>query len=149
MNEEEITQYNQCSEDWRHYDRAIWQMPTVAITIASAILAVAYQYVEELLPRAFILLLGGLLLLSITVALMKHRLFHDQRTEFLSDTERDWVDSDKVRRTIKRKTEEIQQLPWYRTYRKLKAYKWLFSTMIVATLVLFGLSALSFYYVSC
>ena len=142
MSEEEITQYNQCSEDWRHYDKAIWQMPTVAITIASAILAVAYQYVQELLPRAFILLLGGLLLLSITVALIKHRLFHEQRTEFLSDTENDWVDSKRVTRTIKRKTKEIWQLPWYR---KLKAYKWLLSAMIIATLFLFGLSFYNFY----
>ena len=138
MSEEEIAQYNQCSEDWRHYDNAIWQMPTVAITIASAILAVAYQYVQELLPRTVILFFGGLILLSITVELIKHRLFHDQRTEFLSETEKDWVASNRVKRIIKRKTTEIQQLPWYR---KVRGYKWLLITMIISTLFLFGLSS--------
>jgi hypothetical protein len=148
MNEEEITQYNQCSEDWRHYDRAIWQMPTVAITIASAILAVAYQYVKYLPARAFILLLGGLLLLSLTVALVKHRLFQEQRIEFLSDTEKDWVDSDTVNRTIKRKTTEVQKIPWYGQKlpccKKQKGYYWLLSTMIIATSCLFGLSIYNF-----
>jgi len=142
MNEEEITQYNQCSEDWRHYDRAIWQMPTVSITIASAILAVAYQYVQDLLPRAVILLFGGLILLSLTVALVKHRLFQEQRTEFLLDTEKDWVDSNKVKRTIKRKTKEIPQLP---CYKKQIGYYWLLSTMFIATFFLFALSGLSFH----
>jgi hypothetical protein len=142
MSDEEITQYNQCSEDWRHYDRAIWQMPTVTITIASGILAVAYRYVNEFLPRAVILFLGGLLLLSITVALVKHRVFQEQRTGFLLDIEKDWVASGRVTRTIKRKTDEIQQLPWHK---KRKGFYWLRNAMIIATAWLFGLSIYNFY----
>ncbi len=134
--EKEIAQYNQCSEDWRHYNNTIWQMPTAAIAIASAILAVAYQYVGELLPRTVILFFGGLILSGLTVALIKHRLFHDQRTVFLSDTEKDWVNSNKIKRIIKRRTTEIQNVSWYQ---KVEAYKWLLTVMIITTLSFFGL----------
>jgi hypothetical protein len=133
---EEITQYNQCSEDWRHYNNTIWQIPSVAVVISSAILAVAYQYVEELLPRTIILFFGGLILLSLTIALIKHRLFHNQRTEFLSNTEDDWVDSNKIKRIIKRKTEEIPNGLWFQ---KMIAYHWLLGVMIITMLCFFGL----------
>ena len=136
MNEEEIAQYNQCSEDWRHYNAIIWQIPSVAITIAAAILAVAYQYIQELLPRTVILFFGGFILSSLTVALIKHRLFHNQRTEFLYQTEMDWASSSKVKRIIKRKTSEIQNIPWYQ---RMRAYNWLLGAMIITTLCLLGL----------
>ena len=137
-NEEEIAQYNQCSEDWRHYNGAIWQIPSVAVAIASAILAVAYQYdVQDLLPRTVILFFGGLILLSLTVALIKHRLFLDQRTEFLSNTEKEWVNSNKVKRIVKRKTEEIQDVSWFQ---RRRAYNWLLVVMIITMLCLFGLA---------
>lgn len=136
MSKEEIAQYNQCSEDWRHYNNTIWQMPTVAMTIASAIMAVAYQYIQELLPRTVILFFGGLILLGLTVSLVKHRLFHDQRTEFLFDTEKDWVASNKVKRIIKRRTAEIQNTLYFQ---RVRAYWWLLIIMTVATLSCFGL----------
>lgn len=136
MNEEEIAQYNQCSEDWRHYNNTIWQIPSIGIAIASAILAVAYQYVQELLPRTAILFFGSLILLSLTVALIKHRLFHDQRTEFLSQTEKEWINSNKIKRIIKRKTTEIENVSWYQ---RTRAYNWLLGAMVTTTLCLFGL----------
>lgn len=136
MNEEEIAQYNQCSEDWRHYNNTIWQIPSIGIAIASAILAVAYQYVQELLPRTAILFFGSLILLSLTVALIKHRLFHNQRTKFLSQTEKEWVNSNKIKRIIKRKTGEIENCSWYQ---RTRAYNWLLRAMVTTILCLFGL----------
>ncbi len=137
MSEEELAQYNQCSEDWRQYNSTIWQIPSVAIAIASAILAVAYQNIQELLPRTVILFFGGLMLLTLTIALIKHVLLFNQRTEFLSETEKDWVISNKIKTTIKRRTEEIPNLSWFQ---KRKAHKWLLGVMIITTLCLFCLT---------
>lgn len=80
--------------------------------------------------------LGGFILISLTVALMKHRLFQKERIEFLVQTEKDWINSGKAKRTIKRRTEEIQNLS---CFERTKAYYWLKGTMIIATFCLFGL----------
>jgi hypothetical protein len=119
MSEEEIAQYNQCSEDWRHYNNTIWQMPVTAITVASAIIAIAYQFINEALPRTVTLFFGSLVLLGLTIALIKHRLFQNQRTDFLDEIEMDWIASKKIRRLIGRKTKNIKNVLWYQ---KLVAY---------------------------
>ena len=75
MADEEISQYEQCYEDWRHYDNNVWQLPSVTIAIASGLIAIAYEYVTNPFPRFIILFLGFWLTLSLTVALVKHRLF--------------------------------------------------------------------------
>jgi hypothetical protein len=133
MTEEELAQYNQCSDDLRYYDNTIWQIPSITMAIASAVFAISYQYIDKLFPRAVILLIGGVFSASLTVALVKHRLFQKQRIEFLSRTEKDWLDSNDVKRSIKRRTDEIQIDSWIE---KQKAYEYLKFSMVIISIFL-------------
>jgi len=136
MSEEEIVQYRQCSEEWKYYDSTIWQMPTTAITIASGIITISYQFTKQELPRTITLFFGCLTLFGLTVALIKHRLFQAQRIKFLIETEKDWLSSKKIKHTVGRLTKDIGNVSWYQ---KISAYYCLLFIMIVATLCLFSL----------
>ncbi|KPQ45154.1 MAG: hypothetical protein MPEBLZ_00237 [Candidatus Methanoperedens nitroreducens] len=108
------------------------------MAIASAVFAISYQYTDKLFPRAIILLIGGIFSFSLTVALVKHRLFQEQRIEFLSQTEERWLISNIIKSPIKRRTDEIQDVSWYE---ETKAYHWLRSSMVIISsfLIVFGI----------
>lgn len=121
-------------------------MPSVAIGIASAILIGAYHHIQELLPRAILLIFGGLFLTAITLALVKHRVFQNQRTKILILIEKDWIKSNLVKRRISRMTVDIRNLSWFQ---RRGAYNSFLIIMIITTLCMFGLAAytlFSFYY---
>jgi hypothetical protein len=136
----EISQYEQCHEDWRHFDNAIWQMPSIAIAVASGLLAISYEFVEDLLPRAVILFFGFLICSSLTVALIKHRLFLDERTKILKKIEKNWRINNSNVKKIKRKTREISVK---HCYQKISAYRCLLLVITITSLTLFGLAILN------
>jgi len=83
-----LMQYNRLSEDVRNLDRISWQVPSVAVAITAGLLGVAYQYLQGAI-RVCVLLLGGFFVLSLTIALAKHRLMMDVRSRFLQQIERE------------------------------------------------------------
>jgi len=90
-------QYNRLAEDWRHFNNLIWQLPTVAITICSAIIGVAYSTLKDSpwYSKVGLLMIGVVFLLMILIELLKLRLFHNMRTAHLLYIEKKMKDADK------------------------------------------------------
>ncbi len=84
------TQYAQLCEDFRFYDRVIWQIPSFLVLICSAVVGVAYGAVAETeyWARAFILLIGFILALTMGLASAKHRFFQGKVRQALNEIER-------------------------------------------------------------
>lgn len=78
-------QYNRLAEDWRHFNNLMWQLPTVAITICSAIIGVVYTVLKDSdwYSKVALLIIGALFLSMILIELLKLRLFHNMRTAHL------------------------------------------------------------------
>ena len=77
LNKEDLRiQYQQCIENYRMLDRHVWQVPSVTILIASAILGVAFGYLKDtLIPSSIVLLFGMILSFSMFIAVKKYRFF--------------------------------------------------------------------------
>ena len=81
------TQYAQLCEDFRFYDRVIWQIPSFLVLICSAVVGVAYGAVTEPLARALILLIGFFLAFTMGLASAKHRFFQAKVLNALNELE--------------------------------------------------------------
>ena len=69
-------QYQQCIENYRMEDRHVWQVPSVVILIASAIIGVAFGYSKNaLIPSSILLLFGMILSFSMFIAVKKYGFF--------------------------------------------------------------------------
>jgi hypothetical protein len=84
--EARLAQYHRLAEDWRHISNLIWQMPSLAIALMAAILGVSYQFLGPF-PRALLLAVGSIFLFSLSVAVAKHRLFHESTAVFMRELE--------------------------------------------------------------
>jgi len=81
-------QYHQCIENYRMFDRHVWQVPSVTILIASAIVGVAFGYLKDALIASSILLLSGMILsFSMFIAVKKYRFFQYYTIERLKEIE--------------------------------------------------------------
>jgi hypothetical protein len=79
-------QYDRLSIDWRMHHNLIWQIPSVAVAIMVGILTVSYNFLNDI-PRVILLGVGSAVILALAVALAKHRLGADARTQFLQELE--------------------------------------------------------------
>lgn len=79
-------QYDRLAEDWRLHTGLIWQIPSVAVAIIGGILTVSYSFLVDI-PRVVLLSIGSILMLALTIALAKHRLGAEARSQFLMDLE--------------------------------------------------------------
>jgi hypothetical protein len=70
-------QYDRLTQDWRQIHNVIWGIPSVAISIISAVIIVAYQPQLEGWPRILTLGVGSIFLFSMTVEIVKKRLTMD------------------------------------------------------------------------
>jgi len=83
-------QYKQCLENYRMWDKHVWQTPSVAILFASAIVGVAFGGLEQnFLARTFVLIFGVALSLSLRLATIKHRFFQHYTIERLGKIEKE------------------------------------------------------------
>lgn len=88
-----IEQYRRCEEDWRHFDKMLWEIPFATATVLGAILAFAYGdvagIVGQLSLEVKIPLLDILLVLVITMFSLsrKIRFFQEGRTRFAEHIE--------------------------------------------------------------
>ena len=82
-------QYAQLSEDFRLYDRVIWQIPSVLVLICSAVIGVSYSAITDHWARGALLMIGFSLALALGLALVKHRFFQATRIDVLKTLEED------------------------------------------------------------
>lgn len=69
-------QYQQCIEQYRMLDRHIWQVPSVTILIASAIIGVAFGYLRNApIPSSILLAFGMILSFTMYIVVKKSRFF--------------------------------------------------------------------------
>jgi hypothetical protein len=137
---EETFQYRQCAEDWRHYNSTIWQLPSITVTIASFLFGIAYKFLHLPSHRAIILFFGAALSTSLTISLIKHRLFMNESTSILKRMEENWKSKNPNINLIKRQTSEIikdkerkYEIGWYDN---LVAYNWLLGSMVLISALL-------------
>lgn len=131
------TQYAQLCEDFRFYDRVIWQIPSFLVLICSAVIGVAYGAVQDCLPRALILLIGFILALTMGFASAKHRFFQGKVLEALNELEKTANSLVKVaRETTAGKPKHILE--------KNRAGLWLIGGTFSMSAILLGLSVWNF-----
>lgn len=83
-----INQYNRASEDSRHFDQLIWQIPSVGITVTSVVFAASFGFVKtNQLIMGIVLLLGSTFQFALMVALTKYRLMQDVRAHWMETIE--------------------------------------------------------------
>jgi uncharacterized membrane protein YfcA len=69
-------QYQQCFEQYRMLNRHLWQIPSVTILIASAIVGVAFGYLRTaLIPSSILLAFGMILSFTMYIVVGKSRFF--------------------------------------------------------------------------
>jgi len=66
-------QYEQLSEDWRHFNNILWGIPAVAVSIMAGIILVSYQSALAGVPRFVSLTIGALFLFALTIEVIKKR----------------------------------------------------------------------------
>jgi hypothetical protein len=82
-----IQQYNRCAEDWRYYDKLLWEIPFTTATVLGAILAIIYGkgVIGGGIPAEVkIPILGCLLIFLFTMLFLarKVRFLQESRTRF-------------------------------------------------------------------
>jgi hypothetical protein len=75
-------QYNRFSEDWRHVNTILWQLPSIAVSIMAGIVAVAYQILGDW-PRILLLSAGSLFMFVLAIAIVRQIVFANTRLRFL------------------------------------------------------------------
>jgi hypothetical protein len=75
-------QYNRFSEDWRHVNTVLWQLPSISVSIMAGIVAVAYQILEDW-PRILLLSTGSLFMFVLAIAVVRQIVFANTRLRFL------------------------------------------------------------------
>jgi hypothetical protein len=140
-----LEQYRRCSEDLRHYDRGIWQMSSVAATLAGIILGIAFTYLHGVVRTALILI-GSATILALTITATKYYLFSVARATFGH-----LIENDFGVRSVPVRTEEVNELlaqgkislgaptEWFK---QTRANKWLMGVML---LIGMGLLVLAFF----
>jgi len=85
--EELLAQYEQAREDLRDYNRSVWQTPSVALAVESAVFTLAFGQTFGLTPagRFGLLLTGTLTVIGLLVTFVKHS--HYQALRALSAQE--------------------------------------------------------------
>lgn len=136
--------YNRYAEDWRFHHRLIWEIPGVTSAIFGGIVVASFSLLG-FLPRIFLLSVGMVLMLVLTLAVRKHRFGADLRTNFLEE-----ISCDKMKFPIR--SEEGLKYLRARNQRKRRRDGWLITTrsevwlirfMFLAFLALMGLVILT------
>jgi hypothetical protein len=82
-----LEQYQRCIEDWRYYDRLLWQIPFSTATVTATILALIYVWIQEIVTK-ICLIIGLLVFVAVMLILAsKIRFFQEGRSEFARQLE--------------------------------------------------------------
>ena len=136
MTREENIQYEQCLEDWRHYDRAMWELPSVSLAVTTGVVAVAYQVITLGIARLLVLLFGFMMQTSFAVALWKHRTFQGKRIDVLSEIEDKWIRNGRTDFTVVRTSGGLKDT---KLAKRVSATILLLATMFIMALSMLAL----------
>jgi len=143
-----LHQYDRAAEDYRMYDQAIWQIPSVSMTITSVVFAVAFGFIKNnYIIMGTTLILGGMFDLTLLIALSKHRLFQDVRAHWMDKIEKEMgignipTDTKEALKFLKERGHKHLSIEWFR---RRKGFTWLFWTNFILTIALF---AIGIYYI--
>ena len=70
-----VAHYSEVGEESRLYDKLIWEVPSIAIVIVSALLIAAYAHTPNLLLRTLFTALAALWTFGMIVFVSKHQFF--------------------------------------------------------------------------
>jgi hypothetical protein len=125
---------------------SLWQNPSIAITVSSAIFAISYSFVHVLWVSGIILLFGGVFNLTIAVTLTKHRVTIETKTVFLRKFAEKYgleylpFKTEKMLEYLNADyggvESEHQTNSWFR---KRNAFRWTFGSILLLSGVLFSL----------
>ena len=68
-------QYHECIESFHHFERTVWQLPSVTILVISAVVAAAYTAAPEGLPRVLLLFIGAVITGALWLAIARFTYF--------------------------------------------------------------------------
>lgn len=144
-----VAQYTQAAYDRRYYDQAAWQIPSIALTVTSVVIAVAFNFVHIAFISGIFLLFGALFNFALLVVFTKHRLSIDVRTKFLSDIEKEYELNFFPWSTHSRKNNEGKTVPGMNEYlgenyghvvplffRNRRAFNWIFYSLLSLSVML-------------
>jgi hypothetical protein len=134
-------QLTRAAEDYRQLDQLIWQIPTLAITVTSVVIAVSFGYVHIILVSGGVLLVGGFFDFTLAIALAKARLMEDGRLHYLKLMEAEY----QITHLPVESKETLDFLPKDHKHRGLgilreqNAFVFLLATVILLSVLLFAL----------
>lgn len=121
-NEILLEQYRRCAEDWRHFDKLLWQIPFSTATVVSAVIAIAHRYYGERIlyvpVEVRIPLFASLIIFVVTMASLarKVRFFQESRTRFAENIE------ENIAKIEKMPIETEKTLKFLETYEERKRF---------------------------
>ena len=83
-----IEQYRRCCEDWRHYDRILWEISFSTLVVTGSLLTLVFAWVREVFPRIILILCLLIFVVMMMFLAVKIRFFQEARCEFAKDIER-------------------------------------------------------------
>ncbi len=140
-----IAHYHEVGEESRLYDRLIWEVPSIAILIISALLIAAYAYAPNLLLRTILTALATLWAFGTIVFAVKHQFFVVlQKTRLMTLEEKGFGMLNLQRFSSDKKTKnlKLQKSHWERPegLQQLSAHTWLNRILQIMFLSLLGLT---------
>ena len=144
-----VAQYTQAAYDRRYYDQAAWQIPSIALTVISVVIVVAFNFVHIAFISGVFLLFGALFNFALLIVFAKHRLTIDARTKFLSDIEKKYelnffpwathTRKDNEGKTVPGMNDYLGEdyghvVPWF--FRNRRAFNWIFYSLLILSVML-------------
>jgi len=137
-----IAQYRECYQHLRAHDALVWQTPSIAATINGALIVVAFRYIQDIIVREVLLLLGMVLTTALLYALIKHRYFLFIEQQSLTKIEKELNVKHIQRTTLPYlKNDEYwfsRQPRWYHSCPAYEVLKWSVILMLVLLVFLFA-----------
>jgi len=131
------THYEEVGEECRLYDRLIWEIPSLAVTVVGALIVVTYAYINVIYVRIFVLLSAALWLYAIIITTIKHMFFAGiQKKRLMTIEEKGFLIPNLQRFTVS-KDQAIETSHWEKAsgLQKQRAHAWL-KRVLVLTLFL-------------
>jgi len=148
-----LHQYDRAADDYRMYDQAIWQIPSVSITITSVVFAVAFGFIKtNYIIMGTVLILGGIFDLTLLIALSKHRLFQDVRAHWMNKIEKEMgignipTETNQALDFLEERGHKHLSIEWFR---KRRGFRYLFWTNFILFIALLsiGIYYIIYYFV--
>jgi len=112
-------QYQRASEDLRYFSSLIWKIPSVALAVIAALIAISSNWVHSPRDNGILMLCGMGLLITLIIITKKYRLFEVSRGEFLKELEEDFIKQDIPEVKIMR-VETAETLDYLKKRRELR-----------------------------